>query len=81
MSATLTETQTERPMRATQKAILKSLRKGRQTTVATVARQNEVDPQVARRHLDILVSRGLVEQTSVKLTGKRGRPAKVYTRI
>lgn len=65
----------------TAKKVLGGLRKGENSTVQAVAKRAGVEQQVARRHLDDLVAAGSVEQTTFKQTGKRGRPAKLYTKV
>jgi predicted ArsR family transcriptional regulator len=67
-------------MHKTTAKILSQLRKDRNSTVTSVAKAAGVDAQVARRHLDALVAAGVAAQESVKTTGKRGRPAKLYRR-
>lgn len=65
-------------MHKTTRKILSQLRKDRASTVQAIAKSAGVDTQVARRHLDALVVAGTAVQESLKLTGKRGRPAKLY---
>lgn len=65
-------------MHKTTRKVAGALRKDRASTVKSVAKAAGVDPQVARRHLDALVAAGVAAQESLKLTGKRGRPAKLY---
>ena len=77
----MTETLTQKPLRPTRRKVLAAIpRKGR-TTIQAIAKKAKVDQQAARRHADLLVASGLVEQQSFKATGKRGRPPKLYTRI
>lgn len=67
-------------MHKTTKNILAKTRKDRKSTVESIARAAGVQPQVARRHLDKLVEAGTLLAVGFKQTGKRGRPAKLYTR-
>jgi predicted ArsR family transcriptional regulator len=62
------------------KTILSSTRKNENSSVTAIANRAGVPTPVARQTLSILADLGLVIQSGVKQTGKRGRPAHLYRR-
>ena len=66
---------------AANKKILAAVPKNGNAGISAIAKKAGVAIPVARVHLGALEVVGSVKRSGVKTTGKRGRPAYLYTRV